>query len=140
MTLLSTVNHHQCPDTNIKVSPSPYFAGMLIYGVQEDASLDKADFLSLNLVDAYLQYRFDLGSGMADIVSPNKITLNVWHKVEISRRDKQGMMVIDDDIPVTGSAQVRVITLVTLVCYNVTLQCLGGSFKILSLIYSCLFH
>ena len=80
--------------------------GVLLYGVQEDKPLNQADFLSLSLTDGYLQFRYDLGSGMADIVSPSKISLNVWHKVSISRLKKDGTMIIDDnDVTISGSSQ-----------------------------------
>ena len=42
--------------------------GMLLYNIQPEVEMAKADFLSLSLEDSYLAFRYDLGSGMADIV------------------------------------------------------------------------
>lgn len=40
-------------------------SGMLFYNSQ--SSKAKGDFISLNLVNGYLQFRFNLGSGIANI-------------------------------------------------------------------------
>ncbi len=41
------------------------FTGVILYGTQDEANT--GDFLSLNLVNGYLQFRYDLGSGIANI-------------------------------------------------------------------------
>ncbi|ELU10834.1 hypothetical protein CAPTEDRAFT_223648 [Capitella teleta] len=67
--------------------------GVLLYNEQDGE--ESGDFLSLNLVDGYLQFRFDLGSGMADIKSSFPVPLNTWNKVSIIRNEKQGVLTIN---------------------------------------------
>ncbi|XP_077998686.1 agrin-like isoform X2 [Glandiceps talaboti] len=85
--------------TFLASSPS----GMVFYNGQ---LMDgKGDFISLNLVDQYLEFRYDLGSGPAEIRSNERVTLNEWHMVSVMRDGRDGEMVIDDQIPVTGQSQ-----------------------------------
>ncbi|CAH1773592.1 unnamed protein product [Owenia fusiformis] len=76
--------------------------GMLLYvGQQPDG---KGDFLSLNLVNGHLQFRFDLGSGHANITSSSRIPLNVWHRVQLDRNNRKGSISIDGGPKAVGSA------------------------------------
>src|SRR5690606_29833510 len=53
--------------------------GLFLYNGQK---MDRTgDFISLNLVDGYVEYRFELGSGAAIIRSPEPITVGQWHSV-----------------------------------------------------------
>ena len=45
--------------------PSFHLLGVILYGTQDEANT--GDFLSLSLVNGYLQFRYDLGSGIANI-------------------------------------------------------------------------
>ncbi|XP_076059065.1 agrin-like isoform X2 [Oratosquilla oratoria] len=76
--------------------------GVILYEGQ--GPVDKGDFISLNLVNGYVQFRFDLGSGVANITSTNPVTLGDWHKVIADRQDRQGTLKVDDHEPVFGNA------------------------------------
>ncbi|XP_064625648.1 pikachurin-like [Lineus longissimus] len=64
----------------------------------------RGDFFSLALVNGYLEFRFDLGSGPAEIRSRDPLLLNHWHYVHLSRTGRYGIMEIDKQAPVEGYA------------------------------------
>nr|XP_018901101.1 PREDICTED: agrin-like isoform X3 [Bemisia tabaci] len=76
--------------------------GVILYNGQ--MTNGKGDFISLNLVNGYLQFRFDLGSGIANITTPEPISLNEWHKVEMSRMDRRGVLRVDNTTTVEGTS------------------------------------
>lgn len=61
------------------------------------------DFLSLTLVNNRVQFRYDLGSGVAIITSP-LISLNSWHTVYVRRDGSSGSLRVDDGETVTGAS------------------------------------
>uniref|UniRef100_UPI00398F6E33 pikachurin isoform X2 n=1 Tax=Pristiophorus japonicus TaxID=55135 RepID=UPI00398F6E33 len=63
------------------------------------------DFISLNLVGRYVEFRFDCGSGTAAIRSREPIALHEWHEVKVSRTAKNGILQVDDQRPVEGMAE-----------------------------------
>ncbi|XP_070562238.1 agrin-like [Ptychodera flava] len=77
--------------------------GMVFYNGQ--LTDGKGDFISLNLVDGYLEFRYDLGSGPAEIRSEDRVSLDKWHSVTVMRTSRDGEMKIDDLPPVTGQSQ-----------------------------------
>jgi hypothetical protein len=76
--------------------------GVLIYGTQEGTN--KGDFISLNLVDERLQFRYNLGSGIANITSTSRVKMNEWNKVVVSRLNRHGMLTLNDMPPVKGQS------------------------------------
>ncbi|XP_051914453.1 basement membrane-specific heparan sulfate proteoglycan core protein isoform X3 [Hippocampus zosterae] len=79
------------------------YAGMLLYNGQRRST--GADFISLGLVGGRLEFRFDVGSGMATIRDPNPIKLGEFHTVELYRNLTLGSIVVDGGEPVNGSSQ-----------------------------------
>ncbi|XP_059489125.1 agrin-like [Neocloeon triangulifer] len=75
-------------------------SGLLLYNGQ--LVNGRGDFVSLNLVDGYVQFKFDLGSGPANITTEEPVTLNKWHKVLVTRIDKEGTLQVDDEAPIKG--------------------------------------
>ena len=87
---------------------------MILYNGQ--TSNGNGDFLSLNLVSGRVQYRFDLGSGVANLTSggeanlvqkdPSKypIAMNEWHSVKITRNGPHGTLQVDEGPIVSGSS------------------------------------
>ncbi|XP_074654555.1 agrin-like [Tubulanus polymorphus] len=76
--------------------------GLLLYNGQ--GTEGRGDFISLNIIDRYIHFRFNLGSGAADIVSEEKIKLNHWYKVTAERRRKHGFLIINGANPIRGKA------------------------------------
>ncbi|UXI17871.1 putative splicing factor [Sarcoptes scabiei] len=68
--------------------------GLFLYNGQK---MDRTgDFISLNLIDGFVEFRFDLGSGAAVIRSPERIAMNEWHTIHASRTGRQGWLRVDD--------------------------------------------
>ncbi|XP_078614874.1 agrin-like isoform X3 [Branchiostoma floridae x Branchiostoma japonicum] len=76
--------------------------GMLLYNGQKTDG--KGDFVSLNLKDGYLVFRFNLGKGPADIRSEDPISLNEWHEVKLDRNLRRGQMTLDGKVVGTGES------------------------------------
>ncbi|VDI67121.1 agrin [Mytilus galloprovincialis] len=53
------------------------------------------DFISLNIVDRRVEFRFNMGSGTIVISSDAVITLDTWHEVMIDKTKKFGILLID---------------------------------------------
>ncbi|XP_028266708.1 basement membrane-specific heparan sulfate proteoglycan core protein isoform X10 [Parambassis ranga] len=79
------------------------YAGMILYNGQRKTT--GADFISLGLVGGRLEFRFDVGSGMATIRDPNPIKLGEFHTVELYRNHTQGYIIVDKGEPINGSSQ-----------------------------------
>ncbi|XP_029960584.1 pikachurin isoform X2 [Salarias fasciatus] len=75
--------------------------GVLLYS--DDAG--SGDFLAINLVDRYVEFRFDCGSGGAVIRSEEQIGLDSWHELRVSRTAKSGILQVDSQRPVEGIAE-----------------------------------
>ncbi|KAM7392068.1 hypothetical protein PAMP_022707 [Pampus punctatissimus] len=75
--------------------------GMLLYS--DDA--DSGDFLAINLVDRYVEFRFDCGSGGAVIRSEEQISLDGWHELRVSRTAKSGILQVDSQRPQEAIAE-----------------------------------
>ncbi|XP_067885249.1 pikachurin isoform X2 [Heterodontus francisci] len=75
--------------------------GVILYSYDTSSK----DFISLNLVDSYVEFRFDCGSGTATIRSKEPVALNQWHEVKVSRTAKNGILQVDEQQPVEGMAE-----------------------------------
>lgn len=74
--------------------------GLLLYNGQSING--RGDFISLNLVNGKLEFRFNLGSGIANITSSDTVTLDTWHTVRIGRLGREGVLQLDDGIVARG--------------------------------------
>ncbi|KAF5885070.1 pikachurin isoform X2, partial [Clarias magur] len=63
------------------------------------------DFLSIVLVRGAVEFRFDCGSGAAVIRSAQPVSMNTWHDLRVSRTAKSGILQVDNQQPVEGSAE-----------------------------------
>ncbi|XP_028309184.1 basement membrane-specific heparan sulfate proteoglycan core protein isoform X2 [Gouania willdenowi] len=95
---------------NIKINFRPdnvdglvLYTGMILYNGQRRST--GADFISLGLVGGRVEFRFDVGSGMATIRDPNPVKLGEFHTVELHRNHTLGYIVVDGGEPVNGSSQ-----------------------------------
>uniref|UniRef100_A0A3Q2CJK6 EGF like, fibronectin type III and laminin G domains n=1 Tax=Cyprinodon variegatus TaxID=28743 RepID=A0A3Q2CJK6_CYPVA len=76
-------------------------SGVLLYS--DDAG--SRDFLAINMVDRYVEFRFDCGSGEAVIRSEEQISLDSWHELRVSRTAKSGILQVDNQKPTEGIAE-----------------------------------
>ncbi|KAJ3585960.1 hypothetical protein NHX12_012366, partial [Muraenolepis orangiensis] len=79
------------------------YAGMIVYNGQRRST--GADFMSLGLVGGRLEFRFDVGSGMATIRDPNPLKLGEFHTVELYRNLTLGSLSVDGGDAINGSSQ-----------------------------------
>uniref|UniRef100_A0A673K8L4 Pikachurin-like n=1 Tax=Sinocyclocheilus rhinocerous TaxID=307959 RepID=A0A673K8L4_9TELE len=77
--------------------------GLLLYCGENEQG--RGDFTSLALVRGKLHYRFNCGTGAAQIVSDNFIVIGQWHTVTIFRDGMNGWLRLDSDTPVSGRSQ-----------------------------------
>uniref|UniRef100_A0A3Q3IGR0 Heparan sulfate proteoglycan 2 n=1 Tax=Monopterus albus TaxID=43700 RepID=A0A3Q3IGR0_MONAL len=77
--------------------------GMILYNGQRRTT--GADFISLGLVGGRLEFRFDVGSGMATIRDPNPVKLGEFHTIELYRNHTLGYIIVDGGEPIKGSSQ-----------------------------------
>lgn len=54
------------------------------------------DFISISLLEHYVHFRFDLGSGLADLMSTEPVVLGEWHTVYASRNGKSALLRVND--------------------------------------------
>ncbi|XP_076065553.1 agrin-like isoform X2 [Oratosquilla oratoria] len=77
-------------------------SGLLLYSQQrEDGG---GDFISLALVDGFVELRYNLGSGPALIRSHERVQRKRFHKVVAKRYQKDGILRLDDSEDAIGKA------------------------------------
>ncbi|XP_078806360.1 basement membrane-specific heparan sulfate proteoglycan core protein isoform X18 [Oryzias latipes] len=102
LTLPTIKNAYKAFSIKINLRPDNV-DGMILYNGQRRTT--GADFISLGLVSGRLEFRFDVGSGMATIRDPNPIKIGEFHTVELHRNITQGYIVVDGGEPITGTSQ-----------------------------------
>lgn len=78
--------------------------GLLLFNGQEGAG---NDYIALSLNDGYPEFRFDYADDPAIIRAEQRVQLNEWHTVHVSRIRKEGYMRVDDQHPVAFPTRVR---------------------------------
>lgn len=61
------------------------------------------DFISLTLINSRVQFRFDLGSGVAMLTS-SAISLDMWHTVYATRNGRVGTLRVDNEAAITATS------------------------------------
>lgn len=109
---------------SISIKPETH-TGLLIY-TDHNIARASGDFLAIGLYDGFVELRYNLGSGTAEIRSRERVTLNEWHTIVAARTERSGThsnvgvllastnrlnglltlgtLVLDDQTPVTGSS------------------------------------
>ncbi|XP_041860203.1 agrin isoform X2 [Melanotaenia boesemani] len=76
--------------------------GLIFYNGQK--SDGKGDFISLSLNNGFLEFRYDLGKGPANIRSKQPIQLNVWNTVNLERFQRKGEIMVNQKDGVQGES------------------------------------
>uniref|UniRef100_A0A915PXY9 EGF-like domain-containing protein n=1 Tax=Setaria digitata TaxID=48799 RepID=A0A915PXY9_9BILA len=80
-------------------------SGLIFWqGQQIGTPLKGDDYMSIGLSDGHLVFSYELGGGAAQLISTEVLNDDKEHHVQIWRKGREGKMVIDDGIPVTGSS------------------------------------
>ena len=58
--------------------------------------------MSINLVNGHVQLRYDLGSGVANLTSPEKVSSGQFHSVKVTRNGPYGTLQLNTGQVVSG--------------------------------------
>lgn len=75
--------------------------GVLLYSYDTGSK----DFLSINMAEGHVEFRFDCGSGTGVLRSEDPLTLGHWHELHVSRTAKNGILQVDKQKVVEGMAK-----------------------------------
>lgn len=78
--------------------------GLILFNGQKHAE-GRGDFFSLSVNNGHIEFQFDLGSGgnnSLTLVSQQRVVINRWHRVRITRVRKFGTLQLDDHSVVSG--------------------------------------
>ncbi|XP_069945770.1 agrin isoform X4 [Cherax quadricarinatus] len=78
--------------------------GVLLYNGQMGGG---GDFIALNLRNGHVEFSYNLGSGLATLVSPNRVPLNTWHVVRVRRKKRRGILRLNQGRRVMGKSGPR---------------------------------
>ncbi|CAH0382273.1 unnamed protein product [Bemisia tabaci] len=76
--------------------------GILLYDQQHEDGT--GDFISLAIVNGFVEFRYNLGNGPVVIVSPHKVTLRKFHRIVAKRYQRDGLLQVDSAEPVAGQS------------------------------------
>ncbi|KAG9263059.1 pikachurin isoform X1 [Astyanax mexicanus] len=77
--------------------------GLLLYCGENDQG--EGDFASLALIRGKLHFRYNCGTGAAQIAAQSPVKLGVWYTVTVYREGLSGWLRVDNNTPVTGRSQ-----------------------------------
>ena len=86
---------------DIKISFRSFTENGIIFYAQ--GSKDN-DFISLTILNGFVEFRYDLGSGTLLIRSNSKISMGQWHHLVARRYNQDGFLSLDASDKVTGKA------------------------------------
>ncbi|XP_072442898.1 basement membrane-specific heparan sulfate proteoglycan core protein isoform X5 [Chiloscyllium punctatum] len=69
--------------------------GLMFYSSGQRMKMN--DFISVAMLNGHLEFRYDLGSGLAVLQSVKPVALNKWHRLKAHRHNKDGLLKIDDE-------------------------------------------
>ncbi|XP_060061512.1 basement membrane-specific heparan sulfate proteoglycan core protein isoform X2 [Erinaceus europaeus] len=96
---LTNIHHELRLDVEFKpLGPN----GILVFSGGKSGPVE--DFVSLAMVDGHLEFRYELGSGLAILRSPEPLALGRWHHVSAERLNKDGSLHVDGGHPVLRSS------------------------------------
>lgn len=108
MKLPTIVNAYMGFEVQITFKPEKDHGLLLYNGQQEDGG---GDFISVGLTNGYVEFRFELGSGLGLLRSHAPVELDTWHTVQISREKKDAKLKVDNQSEVSGTSAGRMMGL-----------------------------
>ncbi|XP_041062394.1 basement membrane-specific heparan sulfate proteoglycan core protein isoform X1 [Carcharodon carcharias] len=70
-------------------------SGLMFYSSSQRMKMN--DFISVAMLDGHLEFRYDLGSGLAVLQSIKPVALNKWHRLKAHRHNRDGLLTIDNE-------------------------------------------
>lgn len=80
------------PLSSVALTFNPATASGLFFHYGDNTK--SRDFISIAMVDQRVEYRYDLGSGPAILIS-NPVSLNEWHHAVVSLSGPNGLLTVD---------------------------------------------
>lgn len=90
------------PPSTVALSFNTAAAHGLLYH-HGDQTINR-DFVSISVIEQRVEFRFDLGSGPAILVS-EPVSLNDWHYVVATRSSRSGTLQVDEGAVVSGQSE-----------------------------------
>ncbi|XP_030748435.1 agrin-like isoform X2 [Sitophilus oryzae] len=78
------------------------YDGMLLYNAESDSGI--GDFVSLALVNGFVEFKYNLGHGPVVMRSMDRIELGKFHRVVVKRYNRDGLLKLDDADDVAAQA------------------------------------
>nr|KAG5704759.1 hypothetical protein BaRGS_005215 [Batillaria attramentaria] len=75
--------------------------GIILYNAQNEDG--RGDFVAIVMIDGFVEFRFDTGSGPAVLRSRQQIPINEWAMVVADRKGRDGMLIVNNEDPVNGT-------------------------------------
>lgn len=79
------------------------YEALLLYNQQKPDGL--GDFISLAIVNGFVEFKYNLGNGPVLIRSTEKVQLDVFHRVVVKRYHRDGILKLDEGEDVAGQAR-----------------------------------
>ncbi|CAL1534448.1 unnamed protein product [Lymnaea stagnalis] len=95
-------NAHKEFHVSLQFRPESPDGLLLFSGESSDA---KNDFFSIVLDAGYVFFRFDCGTGHAELKSVSKVIIGGWNRVVITRLDNKGTLQLNDDHQIEDFSQ-----------------------------------
>ncbi|XP_072334658.1 basement membrane-specific heparan sulfate proteoglycan core protein isoform X2 [Scyliorhinus torazame] len=70
-------------------------SGLMFYSSGQRMKMN--DFISVAMLNRHVEFRYDLGSGLAVLQSAKPVDLNNWHRLKVHRHNRDGLLIIDGE-------------------------------------------
>ncbi|XP_041360084.1 pikachurin-like [Gigantopelta aegis] len=77
--------------------------GLLLFSAEIEGA--KADFFSVSLVDGFVELRFDCGTGLGVVRSPEAVTIGRWNYLTVWRDENKGGLQVNQQKAVEGRSK-----------------------------------
>ncbi|XP_072887750.1 basement membrane-specific heparan sulfate proteoglycan core protein isoform X3 [Hemitrygon akajei] len=69
--------------------------GLMFYSSGKRMKMN--DFISIAMLNGHVEFRYELGSGLAILKSINPVSLHKWHRLRAYRHDRNGSLTVDKE-------------------------------------------
>ncbi|KAL1493054.1 hypothetical protein ABEB36_011193 [Hypothenemus hampei] len=89
------------------------YDGILLYNAENDDGI--GDFVSLSIVNGFVEFKYNLGHGPVIMRSLDKIELGKFHRIVVKRYNRDGLLKLDDadDVAAQASGSTKALDLKT---------------------------
>lgn len=77
--------------------------GIILYNGQRNDG--EGDFMTLYLREGFVEFAYDLGTGIGIAKSEHRISMGEWHQIRVSRTGRLAILEVDNQIPIEVLSQ-----------------------------------